>query len=114
MLNVKKLLTKILNNALMFRGADGVNSASLGTSSTSITPTHDGWLVVAGKSTVSSGYAPVIRIYIGQAVLAEGTGILYNGGVFYASALVKKGVTYTVEVYRATFDAAYLHWGGAA
>lgn len=101
MLNLKNLLTKILNNAQFFKG---VSSNYTTSSNTTFTPAYDGWLVARATSTVSSGYAPVIRINNNSRITSEGVGVTTNGGALYTGVPCKAGQSYTVTVYRATFD----------
>ena len=96
MLDVKALLTKMLND---FHGCNADRKEQL--SGTTVTPTHNGWLVVAATSTVSSGAAPVVRIgSAGGSLFAEGVGVVSNGAMLLASAPVKAGVTYKITLYR--------------
>lgn len=100
MLNVKKLLTKLLND---FHGCNTDRVENL--SGTTVTPTHNGWMVVAATSTVSSGVAPVVRIGSqGGSIFAEGVGVLSNGAMFLTGAPVKAGVTYNITLYRANLS----------
>lgn len=108
MLSVKILLAKILT-WISEQGASSTGRIYYGTA-TSITPTRSGWLVVAAK-TVSPAptFAPVSRIFQAGSVVAEATGILYATGIFHCSCYVRKGTTYTIEVYRATLENSWLY-----
>ena len=105
---MKKLITKLLDD---FHGCDIDRRINIGTSSTTITPTRNGYLVVAGSSTVSSGAAPVIRIQTaGGTIYSEGIGVVSSGAILSTGCPVRKGVTYTVAVYRCTFSSANLFY----
>lgn len=109
MLNTKKLLTKILQwqNA-SFLGADYSKRINYGTA-TSIKPSRDGWLVVIGYSSSENTVAPIVRIRDTNAIIGEGVGLLQANTACTAAAPVKKGRTYTVEIFRSTVQSVYLY-----
>ena len=96
MLNMKKLITKLIND---FHGCDADRKEVL--SGTTVTPTHNGWLVVAATAQSSAGAAPIARIgTAGGTIFGEGMGIVSQGALFIAAAPVKAGETYTITLYR--------------
>lgn len=109
MLNTKKLLTKILQwqNA-RFLGADYSNRVNLGTA-TSVKPSRDGWLVVIGYSSSANTVAPIVRIRDTNAIIGEGVGLIQANTACTATAPVKAGRTYTVEIFRSTVQSVYLY-----
>lgn len=97
MLNLKKLLTKLLDD---FHGCDPNRYEVL--SGSTVTPTRNGWLVVAATAQSSSGLAPIARIgTAGGSIFGQNLGIVSQGSMFVTYAPVKAGVTYTISVWRA-------------
>lgn len=109
MLNTKKLLMKILQwqNA-RFLGADYSKRVNYGTA-TSVKPSRDGWLVVIGYSSTANTVAPIVRIRDTNAIIGEGVGLIQANTACTAAAPVKKGRTYTVEIFRSTVQSVYLY-----
>ena len=109
MLNVKAVLTKILRwqNA-RFLGADYSNRVNLGTA-TRVKPSRDGWLVVIGYSSSANTVAPIVRIRDTNAIIGEGVGLVQANTACTATAPVKAGRTYTVEIFRSTVQSVYLY-----
>jgi len=109
MLNVNAVLTKILQwQKARFLGADYSNRVNLGTA-TSLTPSRDGWLVVIGYSSTANTAAPIIRIKDTNAIIGEGVGLVQANTACTATAPVKAGRTYTIEIYRSTIQSVYLY-----
>lgn len=109
MLNVKKMLTKILQwqNA-RFLGADYSKRVNYGTA-TSIKPSRDGWLVVIGFSADTNTVSPIVRIKDTNSIIGEGVGLIQANTACTATAPVKAGRTYTVEIFRSTVQSVYLY-----
>ena len=109
MLSVKAVLMKILQwqNA-RFLGADHAKRVNYGTA-TSLTPSRDGWLVVIGYSSTANTAAPIIRIKDTNAIIGEGVGLVQANTACTATAPVKAGRTYTIEIYRSTIQSVYLY-----
>ena len=109
MLNVKVLLTKILQwQKARFLGADYSKRVNYGTA-TSVTPSRDGWLVVIGYSSTANTVAPIVRIRDTNAIIGEGVGLVQANTACTAAAPVKAGRTYTVEIFRSTVQSVYLY-----
>lgn len=72
---------------------------SFGTS-TSITPSHNGWMVVTAQVTSSQTVQPILRIEHGNSILAESIGLTINTTNLHAACPVIAGVTYTTVFYR--------------
>ena len=106
MLDIKKLLTKIVND---FHGAVSSRAQSFG-ASTSIAPTKNGWLVATATASSSTGVAPVIRIQDGNSILSEGVGIASQGTALNCGAPVRAGSTYTINCYRCSISNAILYY----
>ena len=109
MLNTKKLLTKILQwQKARFLGADYSQRVNYGTA-TSVKPSRDGWLVVIGYSSSENTVAPIVRIRDTNSIIGEGVGLLQANTACTATAPVKAGRTYTVEIFRSTVQSVYLY-----
>ena len=109
MLNTKKLLTKILQwQKARFLGADYSQRVNYGTA-TSVKPSRDGWLVVVGFSADTNTVAPIVRIKDTNSIIGEGVGLIQANTACTATAPVKAGRTYTVEIFRSTIQSVYLY-----
>lgn len=109
MLNTKKLLTKILQwQKARFLGADYSQRVNYGTA-TSIKPSRDGWLVVTGFSAETNTVSPIVRIKDTNSIIGEGVGLIQANTACTATAPVKAGRTYTVEIFRSTVQSVYLY-----
>lgn len=97
MLDVKKTLTKLMQN--LYQGADPSNVIDYA-NAYQVTPSRNGWLVASADTNSGVTEAPIIRIMSGNKVMAEQTGITYQGSAAFVSCFVKKGVTYTIETFR--------------
>ena len=106
MLDIKKLLTKIVND---FHGAVSSRTESYGTS-TSITPTKNGWLVASATASSSTGLAPVVRVQDGNAIIADGVGVISQGTTLNCGAPVRAGTTYTINCYRCSLSGVILYY----
>lgn len=78
--------------------------------STTVTPTHDGWLVARGKVTSQQSLQPIIRITHNGDVLNEGIGLVTNTTVLHTAAPAVKGVTYEIVVYRCALESTILYY----
>lgn len=108
MLSIKKTLTKLLQDVHgIFRGADPSQIIDYA-NAYQVTPSRDGWLVVKADTDTGVTIAPIIRLSANSMVVAEQTGITYQGSSAFLTCYVKKGVTYTVDTYRCSRKAVYL------
>lgn len=97
MLDIKKTLTKLMQN--LYQGADPSKVIDYA-NAYQVTPSRNGWLVASADTDSGVAIAPIIRIMSGNKVMAEQTGITYQGSAAFVSCFVKKGVTYTIETFR--------------
>ena len=67
---------------------------------TSIKPSRNGWLVARGVNTETQTSQPIVRIKANGNIIAEGVGLTPNDSWTHATAAVKGGETYTIEVFR--------------
>lgn len=93
----KKAFTKLMQN--MYQGADPSKVIDYN-NAYSVTPSRNGWLVASADTDSGVTIAPIIRILSSGTIMAEQTGITYQGSAAFVSCFVKKGVTYTIETFR--------------
>lgn len=107
MLSTKALISKILKWCSA-QGASSQDAVNYGVN-TSITPSRSGWLVAKGKVTSQQTIQPIIRITQGGNIVSEGIGLVTNATILHTACYVRKGVTYSIVIYRADLQNVTLY-----
>ena len=108
MLDVKKALAKILTQINdRFRGLDPLRCIDYGTAS--ITPTRDGIWVIGG-TVMQGSHLPVMYIKCSGQIVSATIGSQYAGDYAISCIPVKKGVSYSAELYRISLQTSLVYY----